>query len=344
MARFYAKFDSGSAGWEPDLDISSSVIPGYQFSRYAFHNRLYVSAGSSSGALLRDGLISSRSILSTDVYAELDSANQNGSIGTYFPPDLFNTTNNLLFTASAYTSSVQGIIIPPASSGSLGYLIRPTGSVTSSQITLVGPTNPLDSASFAANSYRSASSAITTVLSTINGIAAGGPYARIGNNQSRTLHSLWYDKDLTLFGWDDFTPGTPNLTNFYSVTFEQCSGALPDPVFYDFVPRVTYGKQFNNDFNTDGARVRFQLSWSFAGQIGNPTPMLDTGIINITGSGTSGNSYYYNPAPGGLSMGDIGGTTVNYTVHATASFYDATITSSRGTLSYQSYSNSFSCP
>lgn len=353
MGRFYAKFDSSS--WEALLEQAPSIA-GYTFTRYVLHDRLYIANGSASAAPLRDGLIASRSALSADVYAELDSVNQNGAAGIYFPPDLF--TGTTLITASAYTSSIQGIIIPPFSSGSLGYIIRPTASVVSTQTSLVGPTNPLDSASFLNSTYNAASAAVSTVLNAITGSVQGtsskGPYQRLGNSSSRTLHSIWHDASMSLFGWDDFTPGPPVFTGtwptsngaFYTPVTENCSGDQPSGNnTYDTTFTVSYKPYYANDYNWDGGRIRYQLSWSFSNNdVGNVR--YASPIFSVAGNGNNSGVYYHTGSANGVSIRLEGATSAQFNVLITASFYDATITSSQGPIGYGYAANviNFSCP
>jgi hypothetical protein len=157
----------------------------------------------SNGTTLRNGLIASRSALSTDIYAELFDINKNGARGVFFPVDLISTTAVAgQITGSVYTSSRAGIVIPS------DYSIRPTASVLSTDAFSV-VSNPLNRASASLVSYQSASKAVKDVLDSITG---GGPYGRIGLNPSRTLHTIYYDPETRYFAWDDFTPGTPNPT------------------------------------------------------------------------------------------------------------------------------------
>jgi hypothetical protein len=283
--------------------------------------------------------------LSTDVYNELDPANQNGTNGVYFPPDQFNTTNPSFYTASAYTSSVQGIIIPPASSGSLGYIIRPTGSVVSTQTTLVALTNPPDSASFSYNTYNSASVAVFTVLDAISGSIQGtasrGPFQRLGNNPSRTLHSIWHDVTMSLFAWDDFTPGPPVFTGtfptsnglFYTPVTENCSGDQPSSNnFYDTTFTVSYKPYYANDYNFISGSVRYQLSWSFTN--GDFAGAYASPIFRVNGNGNNSGIYYHTGSANGVSVPLFGALQAEFNVQITASFYDATITSSQGPLGY----------
>jgi hypothetical protein len=207
MARFYARFDHGT------ISTLEQNAPTKGF------DRRKIAETSASAALLRSGLIASRSALSVDFVNEIDAINRDGSLGTYFPPDLITTDGSTFISGSIYTSSVDGIRTPITNTYDVGqainYSTRPTASILSSQTTLVQPTNPPDSASAAYSTYVAATDAVSTVL---NAIRSGsdnstnrGPFARLGNTPLRTLHSLWNDPDLQYFAWDDFTPGTGSL-------------------------------------------------------------------------------------------------------------------------------------
>jgi hypothetical protein len=204
MARWYAKFDGGSVS---TLDSLSGAA--------GYFEKLRVGASSASAALLRDGLIASRSAVSNDVYDDLDAANRDGSKGTYFPPDISTLpTATLISWSTAYSSSVDGIKFPTTNtygvSDSLNYSLRPTGSVVSTQPTLAGPTTPRDPVQLNYNVYLSASQAVKTVIDTFQTASTATvltPYTRQGQNPSRTLHSIWHNPTLDYFAWDDFTPG-----------------------------------------------------------------------------------------------------------------------------------------
>lgn len=207
MARFYARFDSGSpGGWNTPLDSEAADT--------GFFDRRYVSAGSASAALLRDGLIASRSAVSTDVYVDLDDGNQDGSKGIYFPPDSgpFSTNNSTFVSwSNAYTSSFDGIKTPTSNEYGYAdsvpnYSKRPTASVTSGMTNIIGPATPVDSIGVAYSTYTAATTAVKAVL---DAIQSGGPYGRLGNYPNRTLLSVWHDPDLQYFAWDDFTPAQP---------------------------------------------------------------------------------------------------------------------------------------
>lgn len=203
MARFYVRFDTKS---QADLD----GINGNYFDR-----KSNIGGSSASGAQFRDGLIASRSLLSLDIYEELDEINKDGSKGTYFPPDSgpFSTDSSTFVSwSTAYTSSINGIKTPSTNSygeygvsATINYSLRPTASVLSTNPG-VGATTPLDPVKASYNTYISASRAVSASLAAV---AGGGPFSRLGNNPSRTVHSIWHDPDLTYFAWDDFTPGQP---------------------------------------------------------------------------------------------------------------------------------------
>ncbi len=196
MARFYAKFDGGSVSALDNVNGAGG-----------YFTQRRIAATSASGALLRDGLIASRSAVSADVYDDLDSVNRNGNNGTYFPPDTPTfPTATLVSWSTAYSSSVDGIKTPTTNTygvaDSLNYSKRVTGSVVSTQPTLVGPTDPLDPVQLNYDVYTSASSAVrTTILSIVTGSSEVGlgrgsvstPYGRLGQDESRTLYSIWHN-------------------------------------------------------------------------------------------------------------------------------------------------------
>jgi hypothetical protein len=193
MARFYARFDSGSSGWVTTLDND-------------YFERRRIGASSASAAPLRTGLIASRSAVSTDVYADLPISYENGALGTIIPGAVLTTdTSTYVSWSNAYTSSATtppapGIIIPS------DYRSRPTSSI-SIDSRIGGPTG---SGGVSYTTYTNATTAVSTILSSIQDGAGttNSPYTRLGSNPSRTLHSIWHDFDMQYFGWDDFTPGT----------------------------------------------------------------------------------------------------------------------------------------
>jgi hypothetical protein len=291
MARFYAQFNSGSAGVIGELDNT-------------YHQRLRIGASSASGAQLRDGLIASRSAVSADAYADLDAGNKDGSKGIYFPPDgpppsgPFSTDSSTFVSwSTAYTSSVAGIVIPA------NYQTRPTASILSTQTTLVGPTNPEDSIGVSYATYFSASTAVFTAISSSQtgaGITTS-PYTRLGETPSRTLHSIWHDPDLQYFAWDDFTPGTisasidANGLNKSANPPEVFPGGTPINTPTILLYQLT-NAQFPNDFNAD---ARFQVRLDI---MSGPTEVAILNIPTIimgsdTGSTGPANPYVFGDIP-----------------------------------------------
>jgi hypothetical protein len=213
MARWQARFDSGSnGGWEV---ASAAGLDTY-------FERRRIGASSASAALLRNGLISSRSLLSADIYEDLNNQLETAASGTYFPPDtpVFSTDGSTYVSwSSAYTSSIEGIKFTNTNtygtSTTTNYSTRPTGSVLSTNIG-VGQVNPANPVGASYTTYTNTTNAVRAVLDVIQDGAAtiSTPFTRGGLNASRTNHSIWHDPDLQYFAWDDFTPGTPPGTGY----------------------------------------------------------------------------------------------------------------------------------
>lgn len=328
MARFYARFDSGSQG---DLDT-------------AFFDKRRISAGSASAALLRDGLIASRSALSADVYDDLDAVNRDGNRGIMFPKNTATFPSpTLLSWSNAYSSSFEGIKIPTTNTyggGVINYSKRPTSSVESTN-PIVGAVSPADPIQLSYDTYLSASNAVSTVLNSIqNGAGtAQTPFSRPGNDASRTYHSIWNDPTMSYFGWDDFTPGTPGQTTPTNQGNGTCQGS---PNFYTQPTlRVYYAKEFANDFNSD---TKIDISIKYTSNNGGSTQYDGFTGFDISGSGTSGNYRYIQYLSSVLSEGTgLGDDNINYDMEVTMSFLDPLITTSRGAYSYFGPVNIINC-
>ena len=363
MARWYAKFDSGSGGWVTDLDTTST--------NNGFFDRAFVSTDSASGAEFRDGLIASRSALSADVYDDLDSVNKDGSRGIIFPSDTATfPTPTFLSWSNAYSSSFDGIKIPTSNTygppaGTVNYSTRPTSSVLSTNA-IIGAVSPADPIQLNYNLYLSASLAVESTLSVIKYVStsyfgSGGPTgsvvsvnpnnARPGNNRSRTLHSLWNDPTMSYFAWDDFTPGRPQWA---TPSFEQlspnttsgptspyCIGSGQQfcsppggPVGIPIRVKIS-GSQFLNDSNPEGF-IDFQWGFRAFNNDGYTygyillTCEVTASSMNIRENGTWPNVYkdilVVLAADGANFIGDI---------TLTASYRDPKITTSRGPFAYQ---------
>lgn len=321
MARFYAKFDSQSvAGLDNDL-----------------FDKRRISLGSASAALLRDGLIASRSAVSADVYDDLDVSNRLWSNGTYFPPDQQTFPSATLTSwSTAYSSSVPGIQSYSAGSNTYGgtsevnYSLRPTASITSTMNTLVGPESPLDPVQLNYQTYLSASNAVKAVLDTIQNAAspspaAQTPYTRPGNIPSRTLHSIWHDPELNYFAWDDFTPGAP-ISGDDDVTLLGYSPVNTSPAnIVSCSMRIAYAKTYNNDFNSEASMSISIRYVSLNG--GSSNYYSDFTQIGVTGSSQVGNQNRFDFITSPL---DCVGGSAQYNMHVTMSFFDVKIRTSEG--------------
>lgn len=330
MARFYAKFDSGSAGWVASLDdVVTST---------GFFDRRRIAASSASAALLRDGLIASRSALSIDIYNELDATNKDGSKGIYFPPDIITSDQSTFISGNVYTSSFDGIKTPTTNtygSGVINYSKRPTASIASTQTTLVGPTNPLDSASAAYTTYVNASAAVNVILNSVQDGAGTviSPLIRTGSVSSRTLHSIWHDPTMSYFAWDDFTPGKP-VTPSISIVG---AGTLTVTMPVDNSPPQP--AVYLNDRNPSGY-IGFQLAIAGCGTnpggeatlnvFGTNKMLQGQSSSSVAGPTFEGNSttWTWDHSTREISWTLTGVSTKEYVVTGYTVYYDALITSS----------------
>lgn len=181
MARFYSTFDNST----------NAGLEGNRYERKTF---------TGDGVVLRQNLIDERAALSAAIYAQLDAANRNGTLGRVFPQGSFTLDGTNLSWTNIFTN---GAAVWPSDPS-----IRPTAPITTGNST---PVSPSDGGAVAQSLYTAATAALGAVLAAIDG---GGPNGRLGRNAWRTLASLYHDHALTFFAWDDFTPGTPqNFVN-----------------------------------------------------------------------------------------------------------------------------------
>jgi hypothetical protein len=358
MARFYAKFDNNK---DNSLENSFFDVCGY-------------SGGSGSGALLRDGLIASRSAVSNDVYDDLDSVNKDGGRGIIFPLDASTTPSSTLISwSNAYSASAADpsfIKIPTSNvygsdTFTINYSKRPTGSISFSQSALIGAVDPADPIQLNFDVLKSASYAVRTVLESIKTGSSYNitqtPFSRPGTSASRTLHSVWSDPTMSYFAWDDFTPGAP----VYSSTIvTQNSGPSPGSPCtkpggvgpYQFTAGLRFywdGRpQFKNDLNSttpnihgDGGRIRIICSFVYPG-IGAGEESFASTIdetIFVTGSGPTGNGYYWDRNV--TFYADDDDDFVNLTAKVTMSYFDPIITTNTGSRTMSdSLTINFGCP
>jgi hypothetical protein len=187
MARFYATFDNSA---NLTLEGTSST---YSFDRLTFTN----------GASLRSALLSARTTLSSQFYAQINAANQNGNNGVVVPTDGYTIGGGNLSGTNLYTNT-QAVYNSDLRD-------RPNPPITVSNSTAV---SPADSWTIAQSDYTACTTAFLNAMAGIGGLQsqpAGGVYARLNsvNSQAMTLESLWHDSNMTYFAWDDYTPGSP---------------------------------------------------------------------------------------------------------------------------------------
>lgn len=321
MARFYARFDSGSANsqntWVTALDND-------------YFNRRRIGANSGSGAALRNGLISSRSLLSTDALGDIADTYRNGAQGTIVPADLYTTNGS---TYVSWSNAGGGVYTSPSSTGwgvvtPASYRTRPTGSIISTNSLL---TQRAYEVGVAYTTYMNATSAVRAALDAVqNGAGTvNSPFTRPGYEPTRTFHGVWHDPELQYFSWDDFTPGT-GLTPGVSFL-----GNSPVSVIVSVVDAQV---QFANDWNPNGY-IGFIVSIE-GGMVATTLQLLADGTHAPAGGYIKvGTSYSAqtgpaNPSGGGNSSWSWNGVNQltwqitlpagTYTVEAYTQFYDST--------------------
>jgi hypothetical protein len=324
MARWYARFDAGS---ETALDNTNGTE--------GFFTQLRVGSGAGVGAQLRAGLLASRSLLSPDVYEDLDDQNKDGSKGIYFPRD--NATINIPTTVSwptAYTSSVEGMKTPTSNTygvaDSINYSKRPDEvySYTSSFVT---ESSPLDPISVSYQTYASASAATRAVLLSIESLAGASttPFTRPGDDPFKTIRSVWTNPTVDYFAWDDFTPGQPvmrmDIEGLNNTTTPPEIYPGGDPVNTDIQIKYSVTSfAYPNDGNMNG---EIGLNLTVTDVSSNPVAALQLnggthgGPLTI-GSNSSGNGPT-NPRQGGASTWswDSSGKILTWTLGLTAGQY-----------------------
>lgn len=310
MARFYGKFDSGSGGWVTALDND-------------YFERRRIGADSASGARLRNGLISSRSAVATDAYADIPFSYENGQLGTIVPGDNYSTNGSTfvswsraggaVFTSSTATSATWGVIIPS------NYRTRPTASILSTNTLIGGPTA---SVGVSYTAYTNATTAVRAVLDLVQNGAGTltKVYDRLGNNISRTLHSIWHDENLQYFGWDDFTPGQLSTSGMSITPSMADCNQTPSPgatSTIQFTWNSVSSYTYRNDGNSTG-RIGVEMEIAKAAGAtgtcdnnwGTPRFRLQLGYAATTHGGplTMGTSTSGNGQTNPSTNGNCGGT------------------------------------
>ena len=323
MARFYARFDHATI---TSLQENSSTK--------GFDKRT-VGAVVGDGTLLRNGLIASRSALSDEVYLQLDSVNKGGTNGTYFPPDKFVTDQSTFISGAVYTSSLDGIKVPTTNTYDVGqavnYSKRPTASVLSSTVHVVSPANPVDTGSATYNTYINASTAVTNTLNSIrrsdSAVTNRGPLARLGNNPSRTLHSIWNDPGLQYIAWDDYTPGTGSVLTA-NTTPEGGTGNVTYVTHSSAASVITIDLGWSTEYAADKLGT---ATLDIAAYYVDNDAVAASSISNVNTSAAGTYSWVVsNPASDFLRATGSNGMGVDVKVTSTIQFADVTIPTSFG--------------
>jgi len=209
MARFYAVFD-------PNYTNAIGNSPTFYERRFIGANGGNSSSLSASAALLRDGLIASRSALSSQMYSVMDNSNKDGAKGIIIPYDSITLSGGNLNFSNVYTSSIAGVVYPANPS------TRPPDAFISSSDPRLLATG--DTGAIMQGYYLSASAAINDLLqnkiqTAIGNTINAGPYTRtpcqaisfFGGPTARRNLSIHHDENMDYFAWDDFQPGEPTL-------------------------------------------------------------------------------------------------------------------------------------
>jgi hypothetical protein len=208
------------------------------------------------GISKREGLIVSRSILSTEVYQTLDLINKDGTKGTVIPQDRLSAPQSPVFTGQVYTSTIPGVVIPEDNT----YRTRPTESIVSTTPNITA-TGDFIFASY--NNYLNAGIALETVLNSIDG---GGPTAREGNDRLRTRASIWHNEQLEYFAWDDYTPGLPTSTAATATAFG-CGNSTTITGSIN----ISWDSTYSNDENPEGSTtVKVYADENVVSTVNNP--------------------------------------------------------------------------
>lgn len=175
MARFYATFNNST--------VSSLQAQYFERTEMA------------SGTTIQSNMLAARSALSTAAYGQINSVNQDGSLGIVVPTDAVTRSGGNYSWSNLYTNTAAIWPSNPAT--------RPTQQITIANSTAVSPT---DAGTISDSLYVTAQASVESAMSAC---ANGGPRSRLGVNPWRTLASLHHDHAFTYIAWDDYTPGQP---------------------------------------------------------------------------------------------------------------------------------------
>lgn len=248
MARYYARFDHG---FEATLGGTGSVAN--------FFERRVIGSATSSNAVL----VAKREALSNAMQAQLDGVNKDPTQGPIIPQsnaagtvnNITRSGGNLSWTNVFKTTQIPGVV-PPTD-----FRTRPTASIYTDDGNLTAA-SPADGGTISDTLYTEAGDALNTVLTSIKKTKSGltpiappftedgSPYTRLGTNPGRTLHSIWHDRNLTYFAWDDFTPGQPQTFTYH---FPTANGDSPPKIFLESGDPLNVVLQWTPEFLSDRA-------------------------------------------------------------------------------------------
>ena len=170
-------------------------------------NNYYQRLAITNGTALRSALVTARDALSAAMYAQLNAANQDGSLGVTVPTDGFTIGGGTLSGTNVYTNAQAVWQSDPRA---VKTSVSTVTNITVANSVAVSPADPY---SISSTLYTDATTAVQNVLNGIaapSGFTGNGPYARLGQYPWRTLASIWNDHPLTLIAWDDYSPGAPS--------------------------------------------------------------------------------------------------------------------------------------
>ena len=329
MARYYARFDHGY--------LTASGQLGETSSGNYFERRVIGSATSSNAVL-----VAARLALSDAMAAQLDGANRNPDQGPIIPQsntartvdNITRSGGNLSWVNVYKTTTIPGVVPP------VDFRTRPTGSIYTDDGNLTAA-SPADGGSISDTLYTNATDAVYNVITSIKKTKSGltpiappytedgSPYTRLGTTPSRTLHSLWHDRNLDYFAWDDFTPGYPQaLTN----KFPTASG-VPSSIFLEQGDTsISLVLEWVPEFLSDRAG-NAELTWQTVRTSGPGAPEVIESDSPIVTNG----DLYYSASLGGFDSYGYPAEGRTYTVNSSVKFRDATIsTHVSDTLSVES--------
>lgn len=291
MARFFARFDH-----DDDATLESETGNN-------FFNRRVIGSDTSSNAFL----IAKREALSNAMYAQLNAGSRDPDVGPIIPQsntagdqqNITRTGGDLSWNKVYRTTAIPGVV-PPAD-----FRTRPTSSIYTDDGNLTEIT-PSDPGTISDTLYTDATDALANVLSSIKKIEGapphttnGSPYTRLGTNPGRTLHSIWHDRDLNYFAWDDFTPG--QVQSFTAAPRANSAGVFT----IDFnAGSVTDGLMVES--GVDSVFIRFNWLNEYRADLAGDS------ILNSTATPAGGSTRTlssYNPGQGVLQYDwDLGNT------------------------------------